>query len=75
MEPNVFLTFFRYWKVKLMMRLGPNIDVPLEWNSWVKKTVARAAERQSSIEAWEEIRQAQRQGETGAIPSVPKDCR
>lgn len=75
MEPNVFLSLFRYWKVKLMMRLGPKIDVPPEWNSWVKKTVDRAAERQSSIEAWEEIRQAQRQREIGTTPSSPNGCR
>lgn len=75
MEPNVFRTFFRYWKVKLMMRLGPKIDVPPEWKSRVKKTVDRAAERQSSIEAWEEIRQAQRQREIGTTPSSPKGCR
>lgn len=68
------LNFFRYWKVKLIMRFGPKIDVPPELGARLRQAVDRAAERQSSKKAWEEIRQAQRQRKIGTAPSAPKDC-
>ena len=54
----MLLDLFRYWKVKLKIKLSPQIPIPPGWHAWIRQTLDRAVERQNSKEQWEEIWQA-----------------